>query len=119
MAAGKYNFTIEEGSTFTKVLTWYTDETRTTPVDLTSYTARMDIRATIDTVATIIELTTENGGIALGGTAGTITLTITATQTGAMDFDSAVHDLEMITGTTVTRLVEGKVNFSPEVTQSA
>jgi hypothetical protein len=88
------------------------------PVNLTGYTARMQIRATLDATVVIVSLTTENGGITLGGTAGTLALLLTAVATAAFTFSTAVYDLEIISaGGVVTRLLSGNVVLSKEVTR--
>ena len=88
------------------------------PFDLTGYTARMQIRETLESTTTLEELTTSNGGITLGGTAGTITLLLTATETAALTFETAVYDLEIVSGAgVVTRLMHGKVVLVDEVTR--
>lgn len=117
MTAGTYNLIIEQGATFTRVITWR--DSYNALVDLTNYTARMMARLKFDDANPIFELTTENGGIALGGVAGTITLTISATATAA--FDAQVHgvyDLELVdSGGVVTRLIKGKCTFDREATK--
>lgn len=115
-----YDITINQGATFSLILTYYTDDTETTPVDLSGYTARMQIREFKDSADTIADLTTENGGITLGGALGTITLSISATDTEDLAFPTSltgVYDLELVSGATVTRLVEGNVYFNLEVTR--
>lgn len=117
MSAARYNFVIEQSATFNYVLTYYSDEAQTTPVNLTGYTARMSIKLKVGDVDTIISLTTENGRITLGGALGTITLLITATDTSDLDFKEAVYDLELESGTgTVIRLLQGSVILEPAVT---
>ena len=117
MSAYKQNLVIEQGATFSFNIEWREPD-GTTPVDLTGYTAEMDIRATYDDLTTIIQLDTTNGRITLGGTAGTVQLSISATDTAALSFESAVYDLELTAPDgTVTRLMEGGVSFSPEVTR--
>lgn len=87
------------------------------PVDLTGFTARMQIRETIESTTTLVSLT-EASGITLGGTAGTIGITITATATALLDFDSAVYDLEVVSaGGIVTPVVYGNVYLNDEVTR--
>ncbi len=113
--AGSYNFTIYQGATFSRVLTWR--DSSNALVNLTGYTARMMIRETIDATSAFITLTTENGGITLGGSAGTITLAISATATAAITQSSGVYDLELVSGSTVTRLLAGSVNIDKEVTR--
>ena len=88
------------------------------PVNLTGYTARMNIRSTVDAATILHTLTTENSGIALGGAAGTVDLLISATDTALFTFGTAVYDLELISGTVVTRLLSGNVTLSKEVTRA-
>lgn len=88
------------------------------PVNLTGFTARMQIRETVESTTVLHSLTTENGGITLGGAAGTIALTISATDTAAFTFDTAVYDLEIISGSgVVTEVMSGTVTLGDEVTR--
>lgn len=115
MPAGTYDITCDQGATFSRVITW--KNSNGTPIDLTNYTARMQVRANYPATTTVLNLTTENGGITLGGAAGTITLAATATATAAISADQYVYDLELITGAQVTRVVEGTFTVTPEVTR--
>lgn len=88
------------------------------PVNLTGFTARMQIRETVESTTVLHSLTTENGGITLGGAAGTIALTISATDTAAFTFDTAVYDLEVVSGGgVVTEIASGAVLMNNEVTR--
>jgi hypothetical protein len=89
-----------------------------TPVTLTGYTARMKIKDRIGGT-TLLELTTENGGIAIDNTAKTITLTITATATAAITWLEGEFDLELMSGAVVTRILKGTVSVCQEVTTTA
>jgi hypothetical protein len=113
--AGTHNLVCDQGATFTRVFTW--EDGAGIPIDVTSYTARMQVRATVDSASTLLSLTTENGGIALGGAAGTVTVTATATQTAAVAAGCYVYDIELITGAVVTRLVQGQFTVDAEVTR--
>jgi hypothetical protein len=114
--AGTLHLTIEQGATYDPVLTW--GDENGAPIDLTGYIARMQIRASVEAVTTIHEATTANGQLVMGGAAGTVTFNIPAVDTAAMDFEEAVYDLEVESaGGHVTRLVEGSVYLSPEVTR--
>ena len=66
----------------------------------------------------VIELTTVNGRIVLGGAAGTIQLLIDATDTKALDPQlKSRYDLELEDASgTVTRLVQGTVKVSENIT---
>ena len=78
----------------------------------------MSLRTDIEDSSAILSLTTENGRIALGGGAGTITLTVSASDTAALTAGNGVYDLEIVSsGGVVTRLIEGSYTISREVTR--
>ena len=119
MAAGKYDITIEQGATYTINLSY--KDSAGAVVDLSSsYTSRVKIRES--TGGTIIA-STESGdspkntlSIALAASGNNIIVTMTATNTAALDFDNAVYDLEIITGALIDRVIEGRVFLSKEIT---
>lgn len=109
---------INQGETLALPLTYYSDSAGTVAFNLTGYTARMQGRLKIESASTLFSLTTENGGITLGGSAGTIVLSMSATDTAALNFISGVYDLEIVSsGGVVTRLLNGSVFLSKEVTR--
>lgn len=116
MPAAKLKLRIEQGATFRQSLDWRTNGV---PVNLTGYTARMQMRNPIDSPTVIHELTTENGGIIFTDVfEGKIELFISDQHTSAFSFDSCVYDLEMVApNTDVIRLIEGEVTLSKEVTR--
>lgn len=115
MAAGTLDLSIEQGSTYNLVLTWRVDGTA---VNLTNYTARLQARVDVENTETVLSMTTAGGGITLGGAAGTITLDQSAAQTAAIAAGTYIYDLEMVAGSgTVTRLVQGELVVSAEVTR--
>jgi hypothetical protein len=66
-----------------------------TPHDLSSYTARMQIKDKVGGNV-LLSLTTENGGITIDPTAKTITRTISATDTAAITWTYGVYDMELV-----------------------
>lgn len=119
MAATKLKLAIKQGATFRRRLTWKTG-TPALPVDITGYVARMQFRVELPDIEVLFELTTENGGLTLGGVAGTIDLYISAADTTLMTWETAVFDLEMVqpgVNGDVIRLVEGTASNSFEVTR--
>ena len=115
MAATTYDILIEQGATFSQLVTY---KDNGVAVNLTGYTARMQVRSTLESASTVVELTTANGLIALGGTAGTITLTIAAADTAALTAGRGVYDLELVSGSgIVTRLLQGVATISRNVTR--
>lgn len=125
MIAGTYNMTCEQGTTFTRIIKLKepdpADPTGSTynAVDLTSHTARMQVRRTVESTSAQIELTTENGGIAVQPTEelGVIQISMSDTQTAALTSDG-VYDLELIApGGVVSRVIQGTFTLSLEVTR--
>lgn len=117
MSAGALDLILEQGATFALAMVW-TDPDGV-PIDLTGYTARMHVRTVPNASTFVVELTTENGRIALGAAAGTIDLSIDAVDTEALPGGEFVYDLELVSGAAVvTRLVEGACLISAEVTRS-
>jgi len=87
------------------------------PVDLTNYTARMQLRAKLNSPDVLHTLTTENSGIVFDNTAKTITLTIPSNITEAFDFVSAVYNLELIKDAQVINFATGNISLQREVTR--
>lgn len=116
MAAGEHDITIEQGATFQMSLLW--KDSAGDPVNVTGYTARMQVREKVTSTTTLLSLTSDAGDIVLGGTAGTIDVTASATATAAIDEKRGVYDIELVSpGGIVTRLLKGCVTISPEVTR--
>lgn len=117
MAAFKVPLKIDQGSSFSKLATWKTGEPAAA-VDLTGCTALAHIRETLEADDILITLSTANGKIALGGVAGTVEIILSAAETAAITWRSAVYDLEItFPDSTVRRLMYGGVTISPEVTR--
>jgi hypothetical protein len=114
VAAATYNLAIEQGATFSAQITW--NDSDGDPVDLTGYTAELDIRSGPASDTELLELT-NGSGLTLGGAAGTVDIVITAAQTSALPAGRLAYDLLLTTGSTKTRLVEGKAIVSPAVTR--
>ena len=115
MAAGRYDITIEQGATFSLPIS-YKDSTGSV-VDLSDpdeYTSRMMIKEAAG--GTTIKSLTNGSGMTLAASGNNIVVDISATDTASMDFDNAVYDLEIVSGSTVTRVLEGKVKLSREIT---
>ena len=114
---GRYDMTIWQGATFQRVFTWRVG-TPAANVNLTGYTARMQLRISSDAATPALEATTENGRITLGGAAGTVTLDLPATVTAALPANQYAYDLELVSGSgQVTRLLEGFATVDAEVTR--
>ena len=128
MSAGRYSFTIEQGATLDFELAYKDSDNN--PVNLTGYQGRMQIRPTVgsSTIYLTLSSSLNNDGTGLNfsgsnglnpPTSGTIGIFLSAESSSLLDFDEAVYDLELATGSlypVVTRLLEGKVKLSKNVT---
>lgn len=112
--AGIYHFAIDQGATLDRLITW--TNAAGTPYDMTGWTARMQIRERAGGQL-YASFTTEAGSIVLGAVDGTIRIKATAAATAAWTWKSGRYDLELVDATgQVTRLLEGTVRLSLEVT---
>ena len=110
---GRYSPNCRQGETFVRVITWK-DGTGAL-VNLTGYTAKLQLRD--PQTGTVIDEFTDTTGLALGGALGTITWTMTATETALFSVGSLSYDLRMTSGTVVTYLLAGYVNVQARITQ--
>lgn len=116
-APGALDLTMYQGANFDYNLIW---QTNGTPVNLTGFTARMQVRESVDSTAVVLALAS-GSGITLGGTAGSVALSASAATTAGVASPANtqyVYDLELVSGSGyVTRLVEGCFFVDPEVTR--
>lgn len=88
------------------------------PMDITGYTARMQIREKNGSNRIITDLTTENAGIIMDPVGCGIVINIGATTTAEYDFTSAIYGLEVASPTgTVYNLANGMITLIKEITK--
>jgi hypothetical protein len=125
MAAGKYSFTLEQGSTFERQLTY--QDSNGVPIDLTGYSARMQLRPSPGSPTLYLTLSSslmpDGTGLNMNGltganptTSGTIGIVVSAATSSLLTFDEAAYDLEIYSGSYASRIIEGRVKLSKEVT---
>ena len=87
-------------------------------VSLTGYSARMQIRESVDSTTVIYEASSSVGQIVLNNSLGTITITIPASATTLFTFTTAVYAVELFdsNGKVIPFLV-GNLTLVPEVTR--
>lgn len=108
--ATKANLVIDQGSTFSTDLT-LTDENND-PLELAGYTANSQIRkwyTSSNASATFTTSINENTAI--------ITLSLSSNQTSNLVAGRYVYDVEINDGSSVSRIVEGIVTVTPQVTR--
>ena len=132
MAAGIYNFIIEQGTTVYFRIDY--KDSNNAPVDLTDFHARMQIRnapggnityailsSSLAPCGTGLDLMPKSGSDILPKSSGSIGVYISAVSTSLFTFDKAFYDLEIVSGSGacqyVTRLIQGKIKLSKEVTR--
>ena len=119
MAAGIYNFTIEQGATFTRIFKY--KDSNGDPIDLSEGVLNMQIRETVGSADPVI-----GGTFGLGSgftisiptgesTKNQFSLIIPASSSSLYSFTSAVYDIELVQGGETTRLLQGKIKISKEV----
>lgn len=111
---GTYNVVAYQGADWDRT---FTVTQGGSALNLSGYSAAMQVREAADSTAYLLSLT-NGSGITLGGTAGTITVAITATQSSAVNAGSYAYDLELTSGAgQVTRLLQGGFTVSGNVTR--
>ena len=111
MSAGTYNFILEQGATFNRILTL---KENNAVMNLTGYSVASKMRSTHDS-STVVGTFTCTISNASGGI---ITISMTSSTTANIEEGMYVYDLEITSsGGTVTRLMEGNITVNPEVTR--
>lgn len=134
MAAGTYDFIIEQGSTVDLELQYKDSEGN--PIDLSGCWGAMQIKSnyadnkptTYLTLTT--DLTSDNTGLSFSGsilndpvppTEGRIGIFISACSSSLLNFNKAKYDLEIYSGDpacpVVNRLLQGQIQINKEVTR--
>ena len=130
MAAGKYTFTVEQGSTHQFEVVW--KDSNGVPINLANYTAEMQIKSQVGGVvygeltssltatpaktstAALLSLSGSDGTTPLAS--GSIGVYLGHEVTSAFNFTDALYDLEVTNGQERTRLLSGKIRLSKEIT---
>jgi hypothetical protein len=131
MSAGRYPIYIEQGASLDFEVQYIDSEGA--PVDLSGYSARMQIRPSVTATTAYITLSSnlqaDGTGLNLSGshslktpTSGSIGVFISACSSSVLEFGEAVYDLELFVPYDggcdyVTRLIQGPVKLSKEVTR--
>lgn len=133
MSAGRYPLYIEQGASLDFEVQYLDSEGN--PVDLSGYSARMQIRPSTDSSTVYVTLSSslqpDGTGLNLSGshslkppTSGSIGVFISSCTSSLFTFNDAVYDLELFVPYDggcdyVTRLIQGPVRLSQEVTRWA
>lgn len=112
--AAEGDIIVEQGATFDIVLTW--KDAKRDLIDLTGWTAKLQVRDYPGSGDVLLEMSTENGQIVLGGVAGTIRLVLSMTETAALSFNDGKYQLELYPpASQAERLLKGRFIIDKEV----
>jgi hypothetical protein len=105
------NLLVDQGATFTTTVTVYKSDDSI--YNLTNYTAAAQVRKSHQSSSK-----TDFATAISNPSNGQITLTLTKTQTAALEEGHYVYDVEITASdSTVTRVVQGVIKVSPNVTR--
>jgi hypothetical protein len=116
--AGLYNIIADQGSTLSRII-YYKDPAKK-PILFRGYTARMQVRDNNTAETLILELTTENGGIELGDTDGSIALYVSDDVMIGIPEGIYLYDLELVAPSAdlfVYKILQGNFAVRSEVTR--
>ena len=112
--SAKYNLVCDQATTFNFQ---FSINNNNVLLNLTGYTGVMTVRPFVGATTTTVVASTANGRMVLGGALGTVTVTLSATTTGAIPAGRYAYDLVLNSGGTITRYLEGKFIVTGAVTQ--
>lgn len=124
MSAGKYDFSIEQGTSFT--LSFVYKDSSGNPVNLTGWCARLVWKTSSGTETFSTETTNNNYRFEMDEINGKLILQFPASTTNSFSFNSAKYDLELQApddfyiggGKYTTRLLSGTVTMIKRFSQS-
>lgn len=113
-----YNTTIDQGADW--FLNFQYKNPDGTPIILTGYSAALQVRTSPLAKTAVLTLTSPSSGIVITANTGTLAVHATAAQTATITNGKYAYDLEITAPSTniVTRLVQGTIEVSPQVTRT-
>lgn len=115
--AAPADLVIDQFATFRTSFRWQTKSSGQ-PVDLTGYSAAMQIRTKPDATSALVSLSSPSNGLTIEGTAGRVHIEIAASVTATLAPGRYVYDLVLTDlASKKKRLVEGVVRVDAGVTR--
>ena len=109
------NLRIDQGSRFSFTLLVLDNGV---PADLSGYTARMQVRASVTSTDVLAEYTTTNGFLVVNSGDSMVSIILPSSETEGYAWVTGVYDLEIVDGSdNAIRISEGWVKVSPQVTR--
>lgn len=105
----KSNLTVDQGANF--LYNVYLIDANGTAIDVSGYTGNCQIRKTYTST------TYNTMNVAITGASGLVSLTMNSTVTANLTSTRYVYDLELSSNNVVSRILEGTITVSPQVTR--
>ena len=105
----KSNLTVDQGANF--LYNVYLIDANGTAIDISGYTGNCQIRKTYTST------TYNTMNVAVTGASGLVSLTMNSTVTANLTSTRYVYDLELTSNNVVSRILEGTITVSPQVTR--
>lgn len=113
--AARYDIMCDQGSTLER--TFIFRDSAQNPIDNTGWAARMQVRPAFKSDLVYLDLSSQDGDMILGGVNGEVLFTADAGTMQNIKAGNHVYDLELITPTSVFKLIRGNFRVRPEVTK--
>jgi hypothetical protein len=111
---GRFNIRLRQGDTWAIAPKWKIGYSY---VDITGYTAKMQVRIATTSTSVITELSTEDGRITLNPSKGQFNITLTAEETAELNPGNYVYDFEVTSpGGAEATLLQGGFTVVAQVT---
>lgn len=105
----KSNLTVDQGANF--LYNVYLIDANGTAIDISGYTGNCQIRKTYTST------TYNTMNVAITGASGLVSLTMNSAVTANLTSTRYVYDLELSSNNVVSRILEGTITVSPQVTR--
>ena len=112
MKPGIYNFTIFQGATFSRPIVLKKDGEL---MPISEYQSRMQIRD-LDTGALVFDLSSDKGNLPITEGESRIDILLTSEETTSFNFKRAKYNIELFSGITVIRILQGEIKLDRDVT---
>lgn len=114
--AAKYDMQITKGAKFVRT---FVIQKNGVDLDMTGYSARLQVRVTVNDPTALLTLTVGDGLTITAGPPGKITITLTNAQTAALAWTTGVYDIRIVEpdGDVLEPPFGGTITVVPMVTQ--
>lgn len=109
------DFEVDQGVSFSRKIFVTDDEGLA--VNLSGFSAKMQVRQYVGHPDVITELSTENSRLGINLLDNSVTISLTNTETAALSFNEMSYDLFVINGSSTIKVCFGKIRLRESVTK--